>query len=138
MLMGKCLARPLYYGRMGLWGYSLHQSMIINILSKVFGSIEDISPSRLLDERWMRPSRNPSWSFSPILSRRYLRTTESWEKLCVVIVVTCIDLWLSWYWRMASHRFQKEYSGQRTDWKTRQEWEVWKTDTERQKNGLET
>lgn len=26
---------------------------------------------------------------------------------------------------MASHRFQNEYSGHRTDWNTMQEWEVW-------------
>lgn len=28
---------------------------------------------------------------------------------------------------MASHKFQKEYSGHRTDWNTKQEWDVYRT-----------
>ena len=36
-----------------------------------------------------------------------------------------MEAWLHWYWMTASQRFQKEYSGQRTDWNTKQEWDVW-------------
>lgn len=34
-------------------------------------------------------------------------------------------LWFIWNCRMASQRFQNVYSGHRTGWNTRQEWEVW-------------
>lgn len=38
---------------------------------------------------------------------------------------------------MASHRFQKEYSGHRTDWNTIHEWELWNGKTKQILKSLE-
>ena len=43
------------------------------------------------------------------------------------LFLTWSMLWFIWYCRMASQRFQNVYSGHRTGWNTKQEWEVWES-----------